>query len=273
VPNGRGCGRLCSPILPCWNVFDASANPIFPIRTPSDTTSGCTMSADALPDWEKVLSAAAHLQRLIPSAVLVGGTAAATHVKHRFSRDADHVVPDLTARFDLVLAELESVSGWVTARVNRPVQILGSLDGIETGVRQLIRKAPLETMTIEEAGHRVVIPTLAEMLRIKAALILKRNATRDYLDFAAMADRIGDVQAAAALSRLDALYPQPSGESALQQLQVQLASPMPFDLDRINLREYKELSDRWQNWQTVQDVCARVAVAVFDHTAGDNTPD
>lgn len=43
------------------------------------------------------------------------------------------------------LAQLESVAGWRTARVKRPVSILGSLDGIGTGVRQLIRDQPLET--------------------------------------------------------------------------------------------------------------------------------
>lgn len=98
-----------------------------------------------LPDWELVLSSAARLQRILPDAVLVGGTASAIHAEHRFSRDADHVLTDLRHRFDEVLAELESVAGWKTARVQRPVQILGSLDGIETGVRQLIRDEPLET--------------------------------------------------------------------------------------------------------------------------------
>ena len=89
-----------------------------------------------LPEWERVLSAAARLQRALPDAVLVGGTAAALHAEHRFSRDADHVLADLRARFDDVLAQLESVAGRKTARVQRPVQILGSPDGIETGVRR-----------------------------------------------------------------------------------------------------------------------------------------
>jgi len=45
-----------------------------------------------------------------------------------------------------VLAALESVAGWKTARLKRPVLILGNLDGIETGVPQLIRDEPLETV-------------------------------------------------------------------------------------------------------------------------------
>jgi hypothetical protein len=112
------------------------------------------MQKNTLPDWEQVLSAAARLQHIIPQAVLVGGTASAIHAKHRFSRDADHVPTDLKERFDSVLEELESVSGWQTARVQRPVQILGSLDGIETGVRQLIRDVPLETAEIDWGGKK-----------------------------------------------------------------------------------------------------------------------
>jgi len=83
------------------------------------------MPNDALPKWERLLSSAARLQTILPSAVLVGGSAAALHVQHRFSRDADHVLIDLDKRFDAILAELESVAGWKTARVRRPVMILG----------------------------------------------------------------------------------------------------------------------------------------------------
>ena len=184
-----------------------------------------------LPDWERVLSSAARLQRIPPDAVLVGGTAAALHAAHRFSRDADHVLTDLRRRFDEVLAQLESVSGWRTARVARPVRILGSLDGVETGVRQLIRDEPLETTTIEHRGTVLAIPTEAEILRIKGVLVLRRNATRDYLDFAALATRMGEASAARALKPFDSLYPQDNGESPLQQLHVQLASAQPYDLD------------------------------------------
>jgi hypothetical protein len=69
---------------------------------------------------------------------VVNGTASAMHAHHRFSRDADHVLTDLRSRFDEVLKQLESVTGWKTARIQRPVQILGSLDGIETGIRQVV---------------------------------------------------------------------------------------------------------------------------------------
>jgi len=197
-----------------------------------------------------VLSAAAHLQDVLPDATLVGGTAAAIFARHRVSHDADHVLTDLRGRFDDVLTQLESVAGWRTSRVKRPVMTLGSLDGIETGIRQLIRDEPLETCEVQVGDVRLVVPTEAELLRIKAVLILRRNATRDYLDFVALAD-------------LDRLYPQPNGESALQQLQVQLVRPIPYDLEQTNLSEYRRLDPKWQDWTRVSQTCAIVAAEIF----------
>jgi hypothetical protein len=226
------------------------------------------MPSENLPEWERVLAAAAYLQRILPDAVLVGGTASAVYARHRLSTDADHVIPDLRQHFDSVLAQLESVAGWQTARVARPVLILGSLDGIETGVRQLIRSAPIEVNQIESNGEKITLPTPAEILRIKGVLILKRNATRDYLDFVALADYIGDDSFIKALQSFDELYPQPNGESALQQLQVQLAQPLPYDLDEVNLAEYKSLDPRWHDWQRVRAVAVHCAALIFDRITG-----
>jgi hypothetical protein len=223
------------------------------------------MSAAPLPDWDRLLSSAARLQRILPSAVLVGGSAAALHVHHRFSQDADHVLTDLQQHFDEILADLEDVAGWKTARVRRPVMILGSLDGIETGVRQLIREEPLETMRAECEGEDLTVPTLAEILRIKGVLILKRNATRDYLDFVALANAMQDADVVGALKHFDELYPQPNGQSALQQLQVQLAKPLPFDLEETRLDEYKNLVPKWQDWANVESVAAGIADLILAH--------
>lgn len=217
-----------------------------------------------LPDWELVLSSAARLQQILPDAVLVGGTASAIHAQHRFSHDADHVLTDLRSRFDNVLKALESVAGWKTARVQRPVQILGSLDGIETGVRQLMRDEPLETMVVNFQEEQLTVPTESEILRIKGVLILRRNATRDYLDFIALADYIGDNGIANALQSFDRLYLQANGESPLQQLQVQLANAVPYDLEETELSEYKSLDARWHTWSEVKTACSHIATVIFD---------
>ena len=235
----------------------------FLIHTRSDIISGTFMSESNLPEWEQLLSAAAHLQEILPDATLVGGTAVAIFAQHRLSRDADHVLPDLRHRFDEVLAQLEAVAGWRTARVKRPVLILGSLDGIETGVRQMIREQPLETQEVAIGDVRVVVPTEEELLRIKGVLILRRNTTRDYLDFAALAERIGPDRVMEALTSLDQLYPQPTGESALQQLQVQLSNPMPYDLEDTDLSEYRRLHPKWHDWNRVKEISATIATNLF----------
>ncbi len=211
--------------------------------------------------WEAVLASLCRLQSVLPEAVVVGGTASALYTGHRLSFDHDHVLPDLRERFDEVLTELESVAGWETARVKRPVLILGSLDGVETGVRQLRRARPLETTVMRVGGHDVVLPTLPEVLRIKAFLCLERNATRDYLDLAALAAHMGIDAAGEALWCMDDLYPQKSGGGWVvrTQLIMQLAAPPPYDLDRVALAEYKGVHPPFDRWEHVVDLCGKLS--------------
>ena len=214
---------------------------------------------------EDVFAAAARLQELVPDAVLAGDPAAAHHAGHRISLDDDHVVRDLRNRFDDVLADLEATEGWITARVQRPVRILGRLDGVETGIRNLIRRRPLE---VEEAavGERSLrVPTLSEIARVKAWLCLMRNATRDYVDFAALADRLGDTEAIGVIVEMDRYYADqlgPGGRRVATQVAKQLAKPRPDDLS--------EVEDRWGDWGTVADACRRIAVGVLDRLAEDS---
>ncbi len=220
----------------------------------------------SVPEWSDVLDAAARLQRLLPDAVLVGGTAASTHAGHRVSFDDDHVLADLRERFDDVLTHLEAQDGWLTARVNRPVLILGSLDGIETGIRQLIRRRPLEVEEIEANGGRIRVPTLPEMLRVKAWLVLRRNATRDYLDVVALSRRLGNERAARVALELDDYYEDQvgaGGRRVATQLTRQLAEPVPYDLSAVDLRLYRRLEPRWQEWSAVRGACGALAAAML----------
>jgi hypothetical protein len=219
-------------------------------------------------EWKRVLAASVRLQELVPDAVLVGGSAAALHIGHRVSLDDDHVIRDLVERFDEVLEALEATDGWVTARVKRPVLILGSLAGVETGVRQLIRQRPLEVEEVSGPSGTLRVPTLREIARVKAWLILQRNATRDYLDFAALADRLGSA-AVPAVIEMDEYYADQRGPGGLRvatQLAKQLSVPAPYDLSEIDLRHYRGLLPRWQDWAEVATVCRQIAVAVLGHT-------
>lgn len=202
------------------------------------------MSPEELPDWERLLAAERHLQALVPGAVLVGGTAAALHAAHRKSLDGDHVLEDLRPRFDAVLAALESAAGWQTARVRRPVTILGRLDGIMTGIRQQRRTRPLEV----EVVHGLRVPTLPEMARIKAWLLATRHTLRDYLDTVVLLERLGEAQTPAAFASFDELYAQPGGGSPLSEVIERLGAAAPSDAAAVDLGTYKGLDAPWNDW-------------------------
>lgn len=139
---------------------------------------------DHLPDWEKLLAAERHLQQVVAGSVLVGGTPVALHA-------------------------LESVAGWQTNRIQRPVLIVGALDGILTGIRQLRRTMPLETEEVE--GLRG--PTLEEMARIKAWLLATRYTAGDYLDTVVLCERLGEAGVAKSFRGFRSLVP--AGERQL----------------------------------------------------------
>ena len=177
--------------------------------------------------------------------------------------DGDHVLSDLREHFDEVLLKLESASGWQTDRVQRPVVILGQLDGIMTGIRQLRRTVPLETEIVQ--GLR--IPTLPEMARIKAWLLATRNTVRDYLDTVVLFERLSEAGVVAALRPFDSIYRQANESSPLAEAADRLAAALPSDQAQINLALYRGLKAPWNDWSHVTDcghrwaaVTARVAL-------------
>jgi len=220
------------------------------------------------PTLAAVLESAARLQEVVPDAVLVGGSAAAVHAGHRDSFDHDHVLPDLAERFDAVLSAIEETDGWVTNRLVPGKLILGELGDIEAGVRQLIRRRPLEVEEVVlSSGRRVRVPTADEALRVKAFLIVRRNQTRDFLDVAALADHLGAARSAAVLADLDAYYADQrgSGDGVATQVARQLAEPRPRDVRTTReLHRYKNLDARWHDWRRVVEACRDLADRMLD---------
>ena len=114
------------------------------------------------------------------------------------------------------------------------------------------------------------MPTPAEILRIKAWLVVDRNATRDFLDVAAISDKLGLATSARALAPLDRLYPQGDDAGAVrQQLMRQLAKPRPFDLDEVEprLAEYKGITVPWRTWAAVEQQCQALGVELAEAVA------
>ena len=216
---------------------------------------------------DAVLTAASRLQQILPDAVLVDGAAVAYHAGHRVSLADDHVLSDLRDRFDAVLRALEESDGWVTARVRPQVLILGSLNGIETGIRQLIRRRPLETELVSVGSQSLQVPTIAEIFRIKAWLVLRRNAVRDYLDVVALGARLGARRSAELVLSLDEYYEDQVGADGLRistQLVKQLSDPRPYDLSTVELANYRELDERWRRWDNVAAAAKSLALDVMD---------
>ncbi len=160
---------------------------------------------------------------------------------------------------------VEATDGWVTNRASPGKIILGDLGGIESGVRQLVRKVPLEVVEVElPSGHRLRVPTADEILRIKGYLVVRRNQTRGYLDVVALSDRCGIRHAAAVLRDIDRFCADQRAPGALgvaTQLAQQLADPRPADRRTVEqLDRYKALDPRWADWGRVVRACRELAV-------------
>jgi hypothetical protein len=222
-------------------------------------------------DFDDVMRSAARLQQLVPDAVLVGGSAAVRYAHHRISDDHDQFLADLKHRFDAVLEALEADPDWVLNRAVPGKILLGSLGGIEVGIRQLIRKRPLETQAVDvPGGGTLVAPTPEETLRIKAYLLVKRNQARDYIDVAALADRFGTQWAASTLAGIDAFYDEggPGENAVAAQVIRQLGAPRPADSrTTANLGQYKGLAPRWQSWDAVVEQCQAISEAMISGEA------
>ena len=225
------------------------------------------------PELLPVLLSAARLQEVVPDAILVGGTASAAYAGHRLSFDHDHVLA-LQQRYEAVLDAVEATDGWATSvRASKPpLTIMEKLGGIEAGLRQLRRAIPLETQRLVlPNGAQVTIPTIDEALRVKAYLIVARNQVRDYLDVAALADRMEVKAAANVLSEMDRYYVDRSGhsESVRSELVLRLARPNPRDTRTLEeLHRCKGLAPRWQDWAETRRVLGDLAQIMVGETPG-----
>ncbi len=148
--------------------------------------------------------------------------------------------------------------------------VLGDFMGVETGLRQLRRSLPLETTTLVTPGGPVVVPTPAEMLRVKGWLIVSRNATRDTIDFAALAHHLGADATRASLSGFDQAYQdidraeKQRDVSPLLQMARQLAAPLPNDLAGLDVANYKGIVAPWNRWEVIAAQCREVSVWVVE---------
>lgn len=203
----------------------------------------------------KVIKAGVRANREVPGSVALGGAVCALFCHHRTSVDIDFVVSDLKERFQDIREHLFELSGWREARVRAPVLILGALDGVEVGYRQLRRSAPLERQEIELPEGKLVIPTLEELLRIKAFLLYDRDYTRDFVDFAELSCLLEPERVVDALSLLDEKFAWEKQPSIILEVAKRLLNPNPHDYGTHGFATLRLLSPKLTTWAAVAEKC------------------
>jgi len=141
-----------------------------------------------------------------------------------------------------------------------------AIDALETDTAEqptYQRRSPMETTHVQlPTGDRLLIPTGAEALRLKGYLIMCRNSSRDYAEFADMVDTVEPETAAVVLAGMDRYYGCQSTrqEWMATQLVRRLADPSPCDLAE-NRPSHPDADADWDN---VRQRCLSVAVAMLE---------
>ena len=79
------------------------------------------------------------------------------------------------------------------------------------------------------------------------------------MDSVALATALGGIAAGDALASMDELYPQKNDDTwaVRTQLIKQLADPLPYDLDKVDLAEYKGVRPPFDQWGHLAETCGR----------------
>lgn len=227
------------------------------------------MTSSGHPHFDRLVAKAKTLQSrlfFLPT-VAVGGTAVAIYAKHRVSLDVDFVSPLLSERFDDVENALSLMDDFSIARVRRPVMILGSLAGDEIGIRQLRRAEPLDAVEVDGLW----VPTLPELLRVKAYLLSDRRAVRDFIDVCALVRTAGQEASLAAMESFDALYGGLSTVGALTAF-AEAAHDDPVDMADVDPASWRSLDPAYRDVAAVVREVRQFAISAVRAAANRRHP-
>ncbi|MDR1166324.1 MAG: hypothetical protein LBO66_10770 [Deltaproteobacteria bacterium] len=180
----------------------------------------------------------------------------------------------LAARSDrlAILSRFEAICGLKESWFEPPMLNADHFYNIETCIWKLSRTLPLETTAVGQDGARVDVPTDAEIMRIKSALVILRNSMRDYLDLAIFSSGIGSLKSMEALKDLDRICPIDSEGTVSMQLAMLLSSPRPFDLSVASLEACRSVAPEWRIWDRTVIALRKLAIDVFDASCQGFTP-
>jgi RND superfamily putative drug exporter len=144
-----------------------------------------------------------------------------------------------------------------------------ALDALETEADyerapvQRYERAPVETTNVQlPTGDRLKVPTCAETLRLKSYLVMCRNTTRDFAEFAELIDSMETRTAAVVLASMDRYYcgNRSTKQWVATQLVRRLADPQPSDEAGTRMSGPEAEAD----WAKVRRRCLSVAVAMLE---------
>ncbi|NOT49394.1 MAG: nucleotidyl transferase AbiEii/AbiGii toxin family protein [Acidobacteria bacterium] len=207
-----------------------------------------------------VIKAGVKANSEVPGSIALGGTICSLFAHHRLSSDIDFVLSDLSQRFDEVREHLFEIPEWKERRVSIPLTILGTLDGVRVGYRQLRRNTPLQTQVIETPLGELVVLTLDELIRTKAFLCYNRNYTRDFVDFAELSCLFEVEAVVEILSDLDKKFIWEKQPSILIEVIKKLLLPEPHDLnDTVHgFKQLRFLEPKLTSWDEIAARCREI---------------
>jgi RND superfamily putative drug exporter len=142
-----------------------------------------------------------------------------------------------------------------------------ALDALETAAdaerAPVERQSPMETTNVQlPTGDRLQVPTGAETLRLKSYLVMCRNATRDFAEFAELVDSMETHTAAEVLASMDRYYcgDRSRKQWVATQLVRRLADPRPSDEHDARMSGPEAEAE----WARVRERCLSVAVAMLE---------
>ena len=208
-------------------------------------------------DLRMVVKSAAKLKRLAPQTVVVADPLAFTGCGPApGERRLSGRLPTITSTGS-VTRPVHPVTMW-RGRINVALDALETASDSERLPVQ--RRSPIEATTVQlPTGDRLLIPTGAETLRMKSYLLMCRNTTRDYAEFARLVDSMETDTAARVLTGMDRYYcgQRPRAHWVATQLVRRLADPRPSDDPDAPVET---------DWDQVRQRCLSVAVAMLDRT-------
>ena len=232
-----------------------------------------TPSGENKVHWDQMVKAGISAQETITAAIPIGGTIAALYANHRISYDLDHLLMNLKGEFSEILELLGDVPGWKLAKKSPDKVILGSIDGVDVGFRQIRRNKPLATTVIQTPRGDWRVPTFGEILNLKAAMVAVRTKTRDFVDLVALFEAAeNEEKAIDNIMKIDTDFEGLQSHSLLLSLSQHLSSPSPDDLEAVDLSNYKGLSKRYQDWNSIRTRCQKMAEMIIARLVSNGAP-